>query len=47
VVASAERALTVEHRTDRLVLFDVGIATLHEVREVLRGGRLSLAGWYF
>jgi hypothetical protein len=46
-VSSAERAATIEHRENRLVIFDVGIETVHEVREVLRGARLSLAGWFF
>ncbi len=46
-VASAERAVTIEPRENRLVIFDVGIETVHEVREVLRGARLSLAGWFF
>jgi 2OG-Fe(II) oxygenase superfamily len=34
-------------RCNRLVLFDVSAASLHEVREVTRGLRLSLAGWFY
>ncbi len=45
-VARARAAGTVAHRENRLVLFDVGVGTVHQVREVLRGARLSLAGWF-
>lgn len=45
-VASAAAAGTVAHRENRLVLFDVGVGTVHQVREVVRGARLSLAGWF-
>lgn len=32
---------------NRLVLFDVSLQSLHQVREVLSGGRVSLSGWYY
>ncbi len=40
-------ACTIEPRTNRLVLFDVTPASLHQVREVLGGARLSLSGWFY
>ena len=40
-------ALTIAPRANRLVIFDVGDLSLHQVREVLRGRRLSLAGWFY
>ena len=36
---------TIEQRANRLVLFDVSATSLHQVREVLAGARVSLAGW--
>jgi hypothetical protein len=33
--------------SNRIVLFDVTPASLHEVREVLGGKRLSLSGWFY
>ncbi len=33
-------------RANRLVLFDVTNASLHQVREVLAGNRVSLTGWF-
>lgn len=32
---------------NRLVLFDVGDRSLHQVREVIGGVRLSLSGWFY
>jgi Rps23 Pro-64 3,4-dihydroxylase Tpa1-like proline 4-hydroxylase len=32
---------------NRFVLFDVGDASLHQVREVTAGARFSLSGWYY
>jgi Rps23 Pro-64 3,4-dihydroxylase Tpa1-like proline 4-hydroxylase len=46
VVATAPAALIPPAR-NRLVLFDVSDASLHQVREVTRGMRLSLAGWFY
>jgi 2OG-Fe(II) oxygenase superfamily len=34
-------------QANRLVVFDVGDASLHQVREVIDGLRLSLAGWFY
>jgi len=33
-------------RDNRMVLFDVSNASLHQVREVLAGTRVSLTGWF-
>ena len=38
---------TIEPRANRLVVFEVGDLSLHQVREVLDGLRLSLAGWFY
>jgi hypothetical protein len=32
---------------NRAVIFEVGDRSLHQVREVTRGARLSLAGWFY
>lgn len=40
-------AKVIAPRANRLVLFEVSEASLHEVREVTRGLRLSLAGWFY
>ena len=40
-------ARLIEPRGNRLVVFAVGDASLHQVREVLAGLRLSLAGWFY
>ena len=42
-----ESALVIEPRANRLVVFDVSDASLHQVREVLGGLRISLAGWFY
>src|SRR5438067_1813589 len=34
-------------RANRLVLFAVTDTALHQVREVLRGARTSIAGWFY
>jgi hypothetical protein len=39
--------LVIEPRANRLVLFDVSGGSLHQVREVLGGLRISLAGWFY
>ena len=46
-IISVESARVIEPRPHRLVVFDVGDASLHQVREVLSGLRLSLAGWFY
>lgn len=45
-VVHARSAHTIEPRANRLVLFDVSNASLHQVREVLAGTRVSLTGWF-
>lgn len=40
-------ARVIEPRANRLVVFDVGDVSLHQVREVLSGLRISLAGWFY
>jgi Rps23 Pro-64 3,4-dihydroxylase Tpa1-like proline 4-hydroxylase len=37
----------IEPRANRLVVFDVSDVSLHQVREVLGGLRMSLAGWFY
>lgn len=39
-------AKTIAPRKNRFVLFEVTPTSLHRVREVTSGGRLSLAGWF-
>jgi Rps23 Pro-64 3,4-dihydroxylase Tpa1-like proline 4-hydroxylase len=43
-IASAKQILP---RANRLVVFEVGARSLHQVREVLGGLRISLAGWFY
>lgn len=43
-IASAVRIQPV---ANRLVVFEVGPTSLHQVREVLSGLRISLAGWFY
>ncbi len=45
-IVATEPAGIIEHRGNRLVLFDVSETSLHQVREVTQGARVSLAGWY-
>jgi len=42
----ATSAHLVVPRANRMVLFDVTNASLHQVREVLAGSRVSLTGWF-
>ncbi|MBL8624499.1 MAG: 2OG-Fe(II) oxygenase [Myxococcales bacterium] len=42
-----EPAAVIAPAPNRLVVFAVGTASLHQVREVLDGVRLSLAGWFY
>jgi len=44
VATDSERVI--EPRANRLVVFDVSDISLHQVREVLGGLRISLAGWF-
>lgn len=43
---AAARARRIEPVANRLVLFEVSKAALHQVREVTQGERFSLAGWF-
>ena len=45
--AGVASAVVIEPRANRLVLFEVGDASLHQVREVMSGLRLSIAGWFY
>jgi Rps23 Pro-64 3,4-dihydroxylase Tpa1-like proline 4-hydroxylase len=46
-LVSTETARLVEPRGNRLVVFEVGERSLHQVREVVGGLRISLAGWFY
>ena len=46
-IVTVEPAGTIAPRANRLVVFDVHAGSLHQVREVLGGLRLSLAGWFY
>ena len=46
-VVATRPALLIRPLANRLVLFEVSPASLHQVREVRAGGRLSLSGWYY
>ncbi len=46
-MAPIRSAAVIEARTNRLAVFDVSAISLHQVREVLGGMRLSLAGWFY
>jgi Rps23 Pro-64 3,4-dihydroxylase Tpa1-like proline 4-hydroxylase len=39
--------VVIEPRPNRIALFEVSDHSLHQVREVLSGLRLSLAGWFY
>jgi len=45
-LVATDSALVIEPRANRLVVFDVSDGSLHQVREVLSGLRISLAGWF-
>lgn len=45
-LVTARPALRVLPRDNRMVMFDVTNASLHQVREVLAGTRVSLTGWF-
>lgn len=42
-----EAACMIPARRNRLAVFDVSAVSLHQVREVLAGLRMSLAGWFY
>lgn len=46
-LAVTEPATRIEPKPWRLVVFDVSDVSLHQVREVLGGLRISLAGWFY
>jgi hypothetical protein len=46
-LASTEPAGMIAPKPNRLVVFEVGDRSLHQVREVLGGLRISLAGWFY
>lgn len=46
-LATIESARMIEPVTWRLAVFDVSAVSLHQVREVVGGLRLSLAGWFY
>ena len=46
-IVRTESALVIEARANRLVVFEVSDVSLHQVREVMSGLRLSLAGWFY
>jgi hypothetical protein len=46
-IVAVDAGCVIEPRANRLVVFDVGDGSLHQVREVLAGLRISLAGWFY
>lgn len=46
-ITATESALLIAPVPHRLAVFDVSDISLHQVREVLGGLRLSLAGWFY
>jgi Rps23 Pro-64 3,4-dihydroxylase Tpa1-like proline 4-hydroxylase len=46
-IVKTRTATVIAPRRNRIILFDVSDTSLHEVREVTRGSRLSLAGWFY
>lgn len=46
-IVATPSAKLVEPRPNRLAIFEVSERSLHQVREVLGGLRLSLAGWFY
>jgi Rps23 Pro-64 3,4-dihydroxylase Tpa1-like proline 4-hydroxylase len=46
-LVSIETAKLVEPVANRLIVFEVSPLSLHQVREVLAGLRISLAGWFY
>jgi prolyl 3-hydroxylase /prolyl 3,4-dihydroxylase len=46
-IVATTSAKVIEPRANRLVVFEVSDVSLHQVREVLAGLRISLAGWFY
>jgi 2OG-Fe(II) oxygenase superfamily len=45
-ISATRPAVRIEPRENRMVIFEVTPASLHQVREVVRGARVSLSGWF-
>ncbi|MDQ3368976.1 MAG: 2OG-Fe(II) oxygenase [Myxococcota bacterium] len=46
-ITAVASATVLEPAANRMVIFDVSDVSLHQVREVLGGLRISLAGWFY
>ena len=46
-IIETHSAALISPAANRLVLFDVSLVSLHQVREVLSGGRVSFSGWFY
>mgnify|MGYP000857569152 CR=1 FL=1 len=46
-IVATESACVIEPLGNRLVVFDVSDVSLHQVREVLAGLRISVSGWFY
>jgi hypothetical protein len=46
-LVATETARLIEPAPNRLVVFEVSARSLHQVREVMAGLRISLAGWFY
>ncbi len=46
-LTAIESVVVIEPRPNRIALFEVSPTSLHQVREVLTGLRVSLAGWFY
>lgn len=46
-LVTIDSAKLVQPRANRLVVFEVSELSLHQVREVMSGLRISLAGWFY
>lgn len=46
-VVASEPAGRIEPVGNRIVIFEVTPSSLHQVREVTQGGRVSLSGWFY
>jgi hypothetical protein len=46
-LVATETARLIEPAPNRLVVFEVSARSLHQVREVMGGLRISLAGWFY
>jgi len=46
-IIETQSAALISPAANRLVLFDVSLISLHQVREVLSGGRVSFSGWFY